>query len=274
MWKILITTPQKRVCPSMDCQKQIDLELLSEDESWNLFQKFARIDDERSKELHNVPRKICKECKGLPIAIKIVGSLFKQRKEIEWQQAYTELIASKASDDEDNATLCTKLSYDHLPTQNAKQIFLLCALFPAEKHTPTEDLVRYAVGLGETEKLSLKSMRSSISAVIKDLLDSCLVTRGSVKMHNTVRDAALWIANRSDNCKILVNVDKPLSTLAEDNRIRDCFAVSSWWFNENPSFCQLHAPNLKMLLINISAHGSLNSLDLSTLTFEGMQGLQ
>jgi disease resistance protein RPS2 len=89
-----------------------------------------------------------------------------------------------------------------------------------------------------------------------------------------VRDAALWIANRSDNCKILVNVDKPLSTVAEDNRIKDCFAVSSWWFNENPSFCELQAPNLKMLLVNISAHSSLNSLDLSPLTFEGIQGLK
>ncbi|KAK2441181.1 hypothetical protein P8452_20082 [Trifolium repens] len=101
-----------------------------------------------------------------------------------------------------------------------------------------------------------------------------MLIRGSVKMHNMVRDAALWIANRSDDCKILVNVDKPLSNVADDYRIKDCFAGSSWWFNENPSFCQLQAPNLKMLLVNISAHSSLNSLDLSPLTFEGIQGLQ
>ncbi|KAK2441151.1 hypothetical protein QL285_012480 [Trifolium repens] len=117
-------------------------------------------------------------------------------------------------------------------------------------------------------------MRISFSAAINTLLKSCLVAPGSVKMHSMVRDAALCIANRSDNCKILVNVDKPLSTVAEDNRIRYCFALSSWWFNENPSFCELHAPNLKMLLVNISAHSSLNSLDLSPLTFEGIQGLQ
>ncbi|GAU22771.1 hypothetical protein TSUD_129840 [Trifolium subterraneum] len=117
-------------------------------------------------------------------------------------------------------------------------------------------------------------MKSSIRAVINEILDSGLLMRGSVKMHNMARDAALWIANRSDNNKIFVNVDKPLSTVAEDNSIRDCFALSSWWFNEDPSFCQLHAPNLKMLLVNISAHSSLNSLNLSPLTFEGIQGLQ
>ncbi|PNX90537.1 CC-NBS-LRR resistance protein, partial [Trifolium pratense] len=274
--KILITTPDERVCTSMKCQKKIHLELLSEDESWNLFQTFAEIDDQRSTVLKDVPRQICNASMGLPLAIKIVGSLFNEREDIEWQQAYEKLVDSKASDDEDKATSClpsTKLSYDHLPTR-AKKIFLLCALFPEEYRIPSEDLVRYAHGLSTNERSSLELMRSSMEATINTLLKSCLVTRSSVKMHNIVRDAALWIANRTDDCKILVNVDKPLSTVAEDNRIRDCFAVSSWWFNENPSFCQLHAPNLKMLLINISAHGSLNSLDLSTLTFEGMQGLQ
>ncbi|KAK2441149.1 disease resistance protein [Trifolium repens] len=275
-WKILITTPHERVCTSLKCQKKIHLELLFEDESWNLFQKYARIDEEHSTVLNDVPRELCNECMGLPIAIKIVGSLFNERKDIEWQQGVAELRASKASDDEEIATSCrylTNLSYDHLPTQRAKKVFLLCALFPEEYHIQREDLLRYAHGLNDRIK-SLQSMRSSFGAAINTLLKSCLVDLGSVKMHNMVRDAALWIANRSDNCKILVNVDKPLSTVAEDNRIKDCFAVSSWWYNENPSFCELHAPNLKMLLVNISAHSSLNSLDLSPLTFEGIQGLQ
>ncbi|KAK2441185.1 disease resistance protein [Trifolium repens] len=275
-WKILITTPHERVCTSLNCQKKIHLELLSEDESWNLFQKFARIDEEHSTVLNDVRREICNECMGLPIAIKIVGSLFNERKKIDWQKAVAELRASKASDDEEIATSCrhvTNLSYDRLLTQRAKKVFLLCSLFPEEYHIQREDLLRYAHGLDDRIN-SLQSMRRSFSTAINTLLKSCLVDLGSVKMHNMVRDAALWIANRSDNCKILVNVDNPLGSVAGDNRIKDCFAVSSWWYNENPSFCELHAPNLKMLLVNISAHSSLNSLDLSPLTFEGIQGLQ
>ncbi|PNX70660.1 CC-NBS-LRR resistance protein, partial [Trifolium pratense] len=97
-WKILITTSHKLVCTLKKCQKKIHLELLSEDESWNLFQKFAGINDQRSTVLNDVPRQICKECKGLPIAIKIVGSLFNEREDIEWQQAYEKLVDSKASD--------------------------------------------------------------------------------------------------------------------------------------------------------------------------------
>ncbi|PNX58957.1 CC-NBS-LRR resistance protein, partial [Trifolium pratense] len=96
--KILITTPDERVCTSMKCQKKIHLELLSEDESWNLFQTFAEIDDQRSTVLKDVPRQICNASMGLPLAIKIVGSLFNEREDIEWQQAYEKLVDSKASD--------------------------------------------------------------------------------------------------------------------------------------------------------------------------------
>ncbi|WJX37658.1 hypothetical protein P8452_25402 [Trifolium repens] len=273
-WKILITTHLDLVCRLKKCQKKIQLELLSDDESWHLFKTFAEIDDKGSEELKGVPRQICKECKRLPIAIKIVGSLFNGRKEIKWQEAFKKLRDSKASDAENNFINGVELSHDKLPTPRAKQIFLLCSLFPEEYHILKEDLVRYVVGLCLIEIKSLQSMRNSFNEDLKVTLDSCLLTRGSVKMHNMVREAALWISNRSDGCKILVNVDKPLSTVADDNRLSDCFAVSSWWFNENPSFCQLHAPNLKMLLVNINAHISMNSLDLSPLTFEGIQGLQ
>ncbi|KEH33874.1 disease resistance protein (CC-NBS-LRR class) family protein [Medicago truncatula] len=277
-WKVLITTRNEHVCTSMDCQKKIHLGLLSEDESWTLFQKFARIDDEYSKLLDGVPREVCNECNGLPLSIKTIGSSLKGRHEIElWQQALDKLRDSKASNDEGGVrtTLsCLKLSYDYLQRQYTQLLLMICTLFPEDYHIPTEDLMRFAFGLGMGEKLSLQSMRSLIQADINKLFDSCLFTPGSVKMHGMVRETVLWIANTSDNCKILVNVDKPLSTLAEDNKIRECFTLSSWWYNENPTFCQLHAPNLKMLLVNISARESLNFLDLSHLTFEGVQGLE
>lgn len=277
-WKVLITTRNERVCRSMDCQKKIHLGLLSEDESWTLFQKFARIDDEYSKSLDGVPRKVCNECNGLPLSIKTIGSSLKGGHEIEWwQQAFDKLRDSKASNDEGGArtTLsCLKLSYEYLQRQHAQLLLRMCTLFPEDYHIPTEDLMRYVFGLVAGVRLSLQSMRSLIQADINKLLDSCLLTPGSVKMHGMVRETVLWIANTSDNCKILVNVDKPLSTLAEDNKIRECFTLSSWWYDENPTFCQLHAPNLKMLLVNISARESLNFLDLSHLTFEGVQGLE
>ncbi|XP_058782260.1 probable disease resistance protein At4g27220 [Vicia villosa] len=273
-WKILITTHSERICTSMECQKTTHLELLSEDESWTFFQKFVRVDNILSK---NLPREICNECERLPLTIKTVALSLKGRDESEWHRALEKLRDSKESNDEGGVTAtfsCLKLCFGYLLRPETKQLFLVCSLFPEDYHIPIEDLLRYAVGLSVEERLSLQSRRSLFEANISQLLESHLLMRGSVKMHDVVRDAALWFANRSKNRKILVNVDKPLSTVAKDNKIRDCFAVSSWWYNESPSFCQLLAPNLKMLLLNISARRSWNSLDLSHLTFEGIQGLE
>jgi Leucine-rich repeat (LRR) protein len=117
-------------------------------------------------------------------------------------------------------------------------------------------------------------MRSLIQTDINKLLESGLLMHDVVTMPHVVLVATIWIVHRSKNSRILVNVDKPLNSVVEDNKIRDCFALSSWWYSKYPSFCQLHAPNLKMLLLNISAQISWKSLDLSQLTFEGIQGLE
>ncbi|KAK2441211.1 disease resistance protein [Trifolium repens] len=277
-WKIIVTTHDQDVCTLMNCQKKIHLEILSEDESWTWFQELANIDDDISNSMDGVPREVCDECKGLPIAIKVVASSLKGKQKPKWELALANLRDIEAFDDhegiEKHVMNCLKLSYDYLPRPETKQLFLLCPLYPEGYRIPAEDLMRYALGLPMGERLLLQSRRSFIETDINKLLESGLLMRGSVKMHEMVRDTALWIANRSDNSKILVNVDKPLSIVANDNRLRYCFAVSSWWYNEDPSFCQLHAPNLKILLVNITAHSSLNSLDLSPLTFEGIQGLQ
>ncbi|WJX37668.1 hypothetical protein P8452_25412 [Trifolium repens] len=275
-WKILVVTHNEGICTLMDCQKMIHLRHLSEDESWTLFRKLAKIDDNFCELLDGVPQKICDECKGVLIAIKTMASSLKGKHHTDWKSTFAKLVDSKAFDDheegERNALNCIKLSYDCLQNTEAELLFLMCCMFPQDYHIPIEDLTRYALGVLSTYSFQL--LRSLVEACINRLLESSMLMRGSVKMHNMVREAALWIANRSDNCKILVNVDNPLGSVAEDNNIRDCFALSSWWYNESPSFCELHAPNLKILLVNISAHTSLNSLDLSPLTFEGIQGLQ
>lgn len=78
LWNnILVTTSNQQVCTSMDCQKNIHLELLSKDESWTLFQKHAKITDKFSKSMDGVPRELCDKCKGLALAIVTMASCLK-----------------------------------------------------------------------------------------------------------------------------------------------------------------------------------------------------
>ena len=50
--------------------------------------------------------------------------------------------------------------------------------------------------------------------------------------------------------------------------------MSSWWHNENPIIGPLQAANLEMLLLDINNGISQSSIDLSNLTFEGIEGIK
>jgi hypothetical protein len=278
-WKILVTTRNQHVCDLMDCQKKIHLELLSEDESWTLFKKHAHIDEEFSKSLDGVPQKICRECKRLPIAIKAVGSSLKGKSDAEWKVAFHRLTHTETIDDHmdgvGDALSCLKLSYDYL-SYKEKLIFLMCSMFPEDYKISIEDLIRYAVGLGLGGEFPLDSARDEIEATMNRLLQSCLLmhtgeSKECVKMHDTVRDTALWIAKRSENHKIVVNVDKQVSKLVMDDNIRDCFALSSWYDKQDQNFHQLDAPNLEILLVHSRRR---KFFDLSHATFQGVKGLK
>lgn len=280
-WKILLTTRNQHVCDLMHCQRKIHLGLLGEDESWFLFQKHAHIDENFSKLLDGVPQKVCMECKGLPIAIKAVGSSLKGKSNAKWKVAFHRLRNAETIDDKEEgvgvALSCLKLSYDYLSNKE-KLIFLMCSMFPEDYKISVEDMIRYAVGLGLGQGFSLESARDEIEAMINRLLESCLLmhtgeSKEYVKMHDTVRDTALWIAKRSENNKIVVNVDKPISTLEMDDSIRDCFALSSWYLEQDKKFHQLHAPNLEILLLH-SRRWRWKCFDLSRATFQGIKGLK
>ncbi|XP_073220073.1 putative disease resistance protein At5g05400 isoform X2 [Cicer arietinum] len=278
-WKILITTRNQHICDLMHCQKKIHLGLLCEDESWTLFKKHAHIDDSLSKSLDGVPQKVCLECKGLPIAIKAVGSSLKGKSIADWKVAFHMLTHSEAVDDHVEgvgaALSCLKLSYDYL-SDKQKLIFLMCSMFPEDYKISIEDMIRYAVGLGLGGRFSLDSARDDIEATINRLLESCLLmyareSKEYVKMHDTVRDTALWIAKRLENHKIVVNVDKPVNTLERDDFIRDCYALSLWYPKQDQNFHQLRAPNLEIIFLHSRRW---KSFDLSHATFQGIKGLK
>lgn len=285
--KVLLTTRLRRVCTLMDCQKEIPLHLLSEEEAWVLFKKHSGIGDKPLSNLFNVARQVAVECKGLPIAIEAVGSSLKRKPIEEWKAALDRLRHSKPIDVEEgvrDAFSCIELSYNHLKSKGAKLMFLMCSMFPEDHEIFIEDLISYGVGLGVCGEVeSFDSARSQLRASINKLVDSCLLMHSEknkdffsvvhrtdhVKMHDMVRDVALWIASRSVDRNILVNLAKDLNTLAENGDINDYFAVSSWHKKTDRIAAQVDAPKLEILLLNTRM-----SLDLMNASFEGIKGIK
>nr|DAD39600.1 TPA_asm: hypothetical protein HUJ06_013923 [Nelumbo nucifera] len=138
--KILITTRQKDICDAMgsmeDRSTQIfNLRVLTEEESWDLFKRSAGSYVE-SPIFKDVAYKVAKECGGLPLALIIVGRALKGKQDIKiWEEAANELNKSRpihVRDVQKKVLGCLEWSYNHLPNEETKQLFLLCCLFPED----------------------------------------------------------------------------------------------------------------------------------------------
>ncbi|KAK1581672.1 hypothetical protein Q3G72_007915 [Acer saccharum] len=204
---ILLTTRQQQVCSSMGCQSRIQLNTLNEEEGLILLRKHAGIyNADVSPTLNALAKEVVGECGCLPIAIEAIGSALREKDVDEWKVVSDKLKMSKFPDIEtvdQNVYACLKLSYDYLKAEETKFCFLLCSLFPEDYEINLEELLRYGLGLdvyGDAE--SIEDARTQLRVTINNLKSSCLLLdakEGFVKMHDLVRDVALWITSKGEN---------------------------------------------------------------------------
>ncbi|KAK1581535.1 hypothetical protein Q3G72_006858 [Acer saccharum] len=150
-------------------------------------------------------KEVVEECKGLPLAIVTIGSALKEKDINEWKMVTQKLKKSKLMDvDIVDAKLyaCLKLSYDYLKNEKTKSCFLLCSLFPEDHEIDMEQLVRYGLGLGLYQNIdSIEEARTELHVMVNNLKASSLLLdarEGHVKMHDVVRDVALWITSKGE----------------------------------------------------------------------------
>ncbi|XP_030957456.1 probable disease resistance protein At4g27220 [Quercus lobata] len=251
--KILLTTRSDHVCTLMDCGRKIPLNFLSEKESLGLIKKFACIVDDYPP-LNDVVLKVVKECKGLPIAIVTVGKALARKPLTEWKVALKQLKESRLMDiegvdEEKNVYVCLKWSYNRLK-RKTRFCFLLCSLFPEDYDISIEELTRYVMGLDEFGTINcLEEVRNEVRVTINKLIDSCLLLESNrethVKMHDMVRDVALWIASGGDNeFKLRV-----CTRLEKNENFDSMTAISLMTSNTEKLTSKLSCPRLKILLL-------------------------
>ncbi|GJT28885.1 putative disease resistance protein RGA3 [Tanacetum coccineum] len=122
---------------------------LSEDDSWLLFKRYAFGDrkDLDSIAFEAIGKAIVKKCEGVPLALKVIGSLmcFKSSAS-EWLS----VLESEVWDlvDEGSCVLPSlKLSYDNMPT-HVRQCFAMCSIFPKDHEMDKQLLVELWVAYG------------------------------------------------------------------------------------------------------------------------------
>lgn len=101
-----------------------------------------------------------------------------------------------------------RVSYDLLEDDEAKQLFLLCSLYPEDYSIEFEDLTFYGIGLQMFQNVNtLHQARNRVCAQITTLKNHSLLLdaegKDRVKMHDLIRDLSIDIALKEEKiCRI------------------------------------------------------------------------
>ncbi|XP_057990363.1 putative disease resistance protein RGA3 [Hevea brasiliensis] len=144
--KILFTTRSTRVALVMGVDSPYVLQGLADNEAWDLFDKLAFGEGHgvvMNPNLIKIGKEMVKKCKGVPLAIRSLGSLMHLKtKESEWSSILeSDLLKSFQTSENENALSVLKLSYCHMPTY-LRQCFSYCAMFSKGHEFDKETLIR------------------------------------------------------------------------------------------------------------------------------------
>ncbi|KAL0915380.1 hypothetical protein M5K25_015792 [Dendrobium thyrsiflorum] len=192
----------------MQARPKMTVECLNEEEAWRLFQD--KVGEETLQAHAIIPqlaRVVAKERDGLPLALVVIGSAMSTKKtQREWRNAITLLKRSRPHEIQgmdDQILPKLKFSYDNLADNIIRECFLLCSLWPEDYSFSKTDLIECWMGHGLVNEQKFYNINEAYDNgydLIGGLQAACLLEPGNnkdreVKMHDVVRDLALWIAS-------------------------------------------------------------------------------
>ncbi|KAK2386595.1 putative disease resistance protein [Trifolium repens] len=280
--RILVTTCNLFVCKKLGFSKTIKLDLLSEQDAWIMFQRYADLSELLTTNLLDKGRKIANECKRLPSAIATIASSLKGEQRLrKWDVALNSLKkpASVHGVDDNVVQIDKRLlfSYDYMKDDKAKGLFLLCSVFPENEEISIERLTRLCIGVGlfGEDYGSYHDDRNLVVAAKNKLLDSGLLLeagQSGVKMYDLVRDAAQWLANEQiqtinlhdKNQKAMVERGKNIKYLLFQGKLKDVFS------------CKLDGSKLEILICIVDKDEDYQNMKIEVLNsfFDNNIGLR
>ena len=109
--KILLTTRDQKVAEAAKSRHIFNLEFLSEDESWDLFLKNSGlVEEDLGSEFIQIGKEVVNKCGGVPLAIKTLGGVLNDRREINTWRAIKESNLWNVDNIKDRVFASLKLS--------------------------------------------------------------------------------------------------------------------------------------------------------------------
>ncbi|KAJ1269464.1 hypothetical protein BS78_07G213800 [Paspalum vaginatum] len=139
---IVVTSRSRQVASIMGTLPPHELACLSEDDSWKLFSRRAFSKGvQMQAELVVFGTRIVKKCKGVPLALKTMGSLMSSMQQVqEWETMAASNVGDTVSGKYEILSIL-KLSYRDLSPE-MKQCFAFCAIFPKDYEMEKDKLIQ------------------------------------------------------------------------------------------------------------------------------------
>ncbi|KAH9715475.1 Disease resistance protein SUMM2 [Citrus sinensis] len=199
--KVVFTTRSEEVCGWMEAHQNFKVACLSHNDAWELFQQ--KVGEETLNchpEILELARTVAKECGGLPLALITIGRAMacKKRPE-EWKYAIEVLRTSSSqfAGLGNEVYPLLKFSYDNLPNDTIKSCLLYCSLYPEDCLISKENLIDCWIGEGLLNESVKFGVQKEGYHIVGILVRACLLEEvgdDDVKLHDVIRDMALWIA--------------------------------------------------------------------------------
>ncbi|XP_048130971.1 probable disease resistance protein At4g27220 isoform X2 [Rhodamnia argentea] len=221
--KLVVTTRSLDVCSMMQCQKQIKIELLDMEDSWELFLKMLCFAGEVPKEVEQIARSLVDRCYGLPLGIIEIASRMKGIEKVhEWRGMLGKLEDSRMELD---VFKSLQLSYWKLGDDQVRRCFLhlvLCfgqeeALLAGSRVDLIESFIDEGLLGGSATRQGLHDLGNTILDKIRR---ACLLDpeRNDLYLHPLTRGMALDIVRTTH----IVKDHMGLKEIPEEVFWRDC----------------------------------------------------
>nr|XP_023890111.1 putative disease resistance protein RGA3 isoform X1 [Quercus suber]XP_023890112.1 putative disease resistance protein RGA3 isoform X2 [Quercus suber] len=209
--KILVTTRSHKVALAMAPGPIHDIGGLPEEDCLSLFKRcaFNEGEHEQYPKLVEIGKQIVEKCKGVPLAVKTLGSLLYSKTEVRDWISVRDNEIWKLEQKENDILPALSLSYNKLPSY-LKQCFAYCSLYPKDFMYNNRDLIRCWMANGllkksnestELEDIGEQYIKEMLSRSFFQEVNNRYHTEWSFKMHDLLHDLSLYVA-QNDYCLI------------------------------------------------------------------------
>ncbi|KAM3683777.1 hypothetical protein ACJW31_12G174300 [Castanea mollissima] len=258
--KILVTTRSPTIASMMGTTSPYNLEGLIHQECMSLFIKWA-FDKGKEKQYTNLVEigdAIVKKCKGVPLAVKSLGSLlYSKLDERDWLLVRDNEMW-KLNRKEGDIFSVLQLSYNQMPSY-LKQCFAFISLYPKDHEFNTSHLIPLWMANGLLQSSNENELKDIGNQYIDELHSRCFLEdyidlgyMREFKIYDLAHDLALSLAQSECliiNCQIQ-NISKKVWHLSY---------TDNTWQNENVLKCLQKSKSLRTILSVVEGVGPTKS---------------